>query len=100
MNAVKSLKNNKTPGIDHIRNEDLRLLAEDKEDPGLLLGCKTALQIVFNMINTFWKNEKVPQDLKTSVLRPFLKDKNESEHDPGNYRPISLLNTFFKLYEA
>ena len=52
------------------------------------------------MINSFWKKEKVPQDLKTSVLRPFLKDKNESEHDPGNYRPISLLNTFFKLYEA
>ena len=53
------------------------------------------------MINAFWKKEKVPQDLKTSVLRPFfLKDKNESEHDPANYRPISLLNTFFKLYET
>ena len=39
MNAVKSLKNNKTPGIDHIRNEDLGLLAQERDDPGLLLGC-------------------------------------------------------------
>ena len=69
-NAVKSLTNNKTPGIDHIRNEDLGLLAQEREDSELLLGCKTALKIVFDMFNSFWKKEKVPQDLKISVLRP------------------------------
>ena len=40
-NAIKSLKNHKTPGIDHIRNEDLRLLVQKREDQELLLGCKT-----------------------------------------------------------
>ena len=73
---------------------------ENAEDQELLPGCKTSLKIFFSMINTFWKKEKVQQDLKTFVLRPFLKDKNESEHDPSNYSPISLLNTFFKLYET
>ena len=34
------------------------------------------------------------------TLRPFLKNKDKDEYDPGNYRTISLLNTFFKLFEA
>ena len=52
-NAIKSLKNNKTPGIDHIRNEDLKLLLQEREDQELLLGCKTTLKIFFSIINSF-----------------------------------------------
>ena len=56
------------------------------------------LEIVFDMLNYFWK--KVSKDLKESVLRPFLKDKNDSEYNLGNYLPISQLNTSFKVYET
>ena len=47
-NAEKNLKNNQTPGIDHIWNEDLVLLAQDRDDLELLLGCKSALNFIFN----------------------------------------------------
>ena len=33
-------------------------------------------------------------------MRPFLKNADKDEHDPKNYRTISLLNSIFKLYEA
>ena len=33
-------------------------------------------------------------------MRPFIKDQEKSAHDPSNYRPISLLNTLMKIYEA
>ena len=38
--------------------------------------------------------------IKNVILRPFLKNNDKDEFDPGNYRTISLLNTLFKVYEA
>ena len=55
---------------------------------------------IFDIICNFWFNECVPKDLKRTVLRPFLKNKEKSANDPSNYRPISLLNTLMKIYEA
>ena len=52
------------------------------------------------MFSSFWKKEKSSTGLKSLSFKAFLKNKNESEHDPGNYRPISLLNTFFKVYDT
>ena len=100
-NAIKTLKNNKTPGIYHIRNEDLGLLANERENLELLLGCNMALQIIFGMFNDSCKKGKGPKRCKCVGFKTFTKKKKtESEHDPGNYRPISLLNTFFGVYEA
>ena len=72
-NAIKTLKNNKTPGIYHIRHEDLGLLANERENLELLLGCNMALQIIFGMFNDSCKKERVPKDLNVSVLRRFTK---------------------------
>ena len=49
------------------------LLGNEKFDSKLLLGSWIALEIVFDMFNDFWK---VSKDLKISILRGFLKDKN------------------------
>ena len=56
--------------------------------------------MLFNLIEVFWKFQKLPVDLKRVILRPFLKDQEKDEYDPKNYRTIALLNSFFKLYEA
>ena len=37
---------------------------------------------------------------KQTILRPILKKVDSDPTDPANYRPISLLNTLMKLYEA
>ena len=55
---------------------------------------------MFNLLRGFWDFEKILSALKKVILRPFLKNKDEDEYDPENYRTISLLNTLFKLYEA
>ena len=48
---------------------------------------------MFKAITNFWNEEKMPSKLKEVILRPFIKDTNEDEHDPNNYRTISLMNT-------
>ena len=87
---------NKTSGVNHIRHKDIGSLLKDSGDSELLSEPKEALEVLFKLFNSFRK-KKGSKRSKVSVLRLFLKDKNESEHDPGNCRPISLLHTFFKL---
>ena len=97
ISVVKSLKNNKAPGSDFITNEDFKNLLESDEE---ILGGSVILQNVFKLISRFWEKEQVPSELKKVILRPFIKDSSEEEHDPNNYRTISLLNTLFKIYEG
>ena len=52
------------------------------------------------MIENFWFNETVPRDFKRTILCPFLKDEDKDKSDPSNYGPISLLNSFMKMYEG
>ena len=86
--AISHLKNNKAPGSDSITSEDLKFLNEIDSS------------IIFHLLLSFWTDEKVPTDLKSTILRPLLKDPDGDIHDPANYRPISLLNVIFKLYEG
>ena len=98
--AISSLKRNKAPGKDRKTNEDIKLLMpQEFDDCEFLTFSETALNMLFNLIEAFWKFEKIPVDLKRAILRPFLKNIDKDEHDPKNYRTISLLNSFFKLYE-
>ena len=96
--SIKSLKNNKAPGSDFITNEDFKkwLTSDDPE----ILGNEAILKSIFKVICTFWDKENIPPKLKQVILRPFIKDTNEDEHDPSNYRTISLLNTVLKIYEG
>ena len=51
------------------------------------------------MIQKLWENEKVPDELKEVVIRPFLKNAEKDPTEPNNYRPVALLNTLMKIYE-
>ena len=56
------------------------------------------LYFIEKMLNLFWEKETVPAQFKESIIRPFLKPgKNPRKRE--NYRPVSLLNVFMKLYE-
>ena len=51
------------------------------------------------MIADFWDNERVPRQVKDTVLRPFLKAEDRDPTSPDNYRPIALMSTVRKIYE-
>ena len=98
ISVCKSLKNNKAPGSDFLTNEDFKNLLS-LDDPEIL-GSTDILKKVFEVISSFWGLERVPLKVKEVILRPFIKDSTKDEHDPTNYRTISLLNTLLKIYEG
>ena len=49
------------------------------------------------LINLSIKDKKYPTCLKISKVLPLFKEGNKL--DPTNYRPISLLSTFNKVFE-
>ena len=69
------------------------------DDPEIL-GKEVILNSIFKAITNFWNEERMPIKLKEVILPPFIKDTNEDEHDPNNYRTISLMNTILKIYEG
>ena len=80
---------NKAPGKDRITNEDIKLLLpQESGDFEFGTFSEMALNMLFNLIEVFWKFEKMPVDLKRVILRPFLKNIAKDGHDPKNYRTI------------
>ena len=93
VDVIYALKHYKSPGYDHILNEDITdaILEDTNEDPSTADKRIELLKFIFKILSDFWFNECVPRDLKRTVLRPFLKDNEKPSSEPSNYRPISLL---------
>ena len=102
LNEIYSLKSSKSPGYDGLTGEDFRFLIPDEtpEDASDTPNKIASLKFIFNILQNYWFNESVPQDFKRTILVPFLKNEDDDENDPANYRPISLLNTPMKIYEG
>lgn len=83
-NTLKTLKNNKSPGPDKIRNEMFK--------DGDLVFQQTLLH-VFNVI---LKSGKYPFAWKTSYILPIHKAKDTE--DPENYRGIALSDSISKIF--
>ena len=82
--ALRKLKTNKAPGPDGAISELFRFL--DSENVASLTRC----------LNTLWNAKYVPDDFAFAYIASLYKKGN---HDnPENYRPISLLNTAYKLH--
>ena len=82
--ALRKLKTNKAPGPDGAITELFKFL--DLENVASLTKC----------FNTLWNAKYVPDDVAFAYIASLYKKGN---HDnPENYRPISLLNTTYKLY--
>ena len=76
---MKSLKNNKAPGCDFITNEDIKqFMRKEYEDPDDFRQSEdsdsfefsdVALNILFNVMQAFWKFEKIPSGLKRIKIK-------------------------------
>jgi len=82
----RKLKRGKAPGNDGITNEWVKDL-DDKN-----------LEDVRTILNQWWKEENWPEEMDQARVAAIYK-KGDPEA-PGNYRPISLLNTLIKLMLA
>lgn len=82
--AIKNLKNRKSPGQDEIPNELLKY-----GGPKLVKELTT----LFNKITT---TGKVPAEWKKSITIPVFK--KGDKRNPENYRGITLLNSTMKLF--
>ena len=82
--AIKDLNKNKSPGPDRLTNEF------DKEHIDKLT---TILKIVTDEIT---RREDMPQAMTNSLITLLPKDENYKRR-VGKYRPISLLNTDYKI---
>lgn len=84
-NTITNLKNNCAPGEDKITKHDLIILFE-------IIG-----NIIVTLMNNILSTGNFPEELKVAKITPIFKKGSRSEF--GNYRPISVLNTFSKIVE-
>lgn len=81
---IKKLKN-KAAGYDGITAKTLKMLVDDISEP------------LTHVINLCFSQGIVPADLKIAVVIPIHKSGDKS--NLNNYRPISLLSVFSKIFE-
>ena len=96
--AAFTLKHDTAAGKDSILSSDIIELLDTSIQRENWKNVEI-LKFLHKMLQNMWKEEKVHRSFKETVLRPFLKNADKSPTDPGNYRPVSLLNIPMKLYE-
>jgi hypothetical protein len=84
-NFLSELDNSSTQGHDSLSASVIKPIAHIIASP---------LSVI---INHSFSNALFPDTLKIAKVIPLYKSGSKS--DPSNYRPISLLNTFSKIYE-
>lgn len=86
--ALRKLRTGKASGPDSIPVELLRA-----DGPKVV-------ELVWPIIHRFWQFGELPTDLAEATVVPIFKaGKGCNPDDPEQYRPVSVLNTLFKLIE-
>ena len=88
LKGISKLNSGKTPGFDNITKEHL-MYAGESIAPVLSLMYKWVLHL-----------EYIPLNFRTGIQIPLHKSKNLSTLETKNYRGITLLSTYNKLFEA
>ena len=82
---IKSLKNNKSEGLDFVKNEYIK-------------NCPiSVVELIVNLFNLILRTGHVPYDWCIGLIVPIFKKKG-SQFDPNNYRGITLLSCLGKLF--
>lgn len=82
---INSLKTNSAPGIDGINSKIIKYSHLHFVVP------------LVHIINLIFRTGKVPSSFKVAVVTPVHKAGNKS--DINNYRPISVIGSFAKIFE-
>ena len=82
--AIKTLRNNKSPGKDNIPSEIWKLGGEVLENR------------LYKLIGMIWREEKTPDDWEEGILVPL--HKKGDRLTCKNYRGISLWSTAYKIF--
>ena len=85
--GVLKLKNSKSPGIDGIKNEYIKL-AKAKMTP-----------VYVSLFNLILRSGAIPEQWSIAKIKPIYKNKGD-RNDPDNYRPISLISCLGKLFTS
>ena len=85
--CAQSLKNGKASGPDGIRNEFLKNLPSD------------LISLLTDFFNKILDSGVIPKEWSLGMIMPLFKNKGSST-DPSNYRGITLLSCFGKLFTA
>ena len=83
---IKRFKRRKSPGPDEILMKAYKEMDDE------------CLRLVLELLNEWWRNEAIPEEMLRSRIVLIFKKGNTS--DLGNYRPISLLNSMYKMFTA
>ena len=83
--AIDKLESHKSPGIDQIPAELIKA------------GGRTICLEILKLITSIWKKEKLPEELKESIIVPIHKG---DKTDCNNYRGISLCQPLTKFYST
>ena len=87
LKAIKDLKSHKAHGLDYIINEFLQK------------SCSTMSIVFTKLFNVVLNTGIVPNDWTVGVIHPIYKNKG-CKNDPLNYRGITLLSCFGKLFTS
>lgn len=82
--AVKNMKKKKPAGIDEISME------------AWMFGGEAVSKSLLDIMNQMWKEEKIPEEWRISVIVPIYKKGDQEKAE--NYRGVSLLCTGYKIY--
>ena len=96
--ALFALKSETAAGSDSILSRDLILLLETHIASENWKNVEI-IKFLHLMLQSLWDGEKVPEDFKEIIIRPFLKSTDKDSTKPTNYRPVALLNVLMKIYE-
>ena len=87
LDAIKGLKNNKSPGLDSVFNEYL------KNSPLYLI------RILHRLFNLVLDTGIIPENWTIGIIKPVYKNKGNNL-DPDNLRAITLISCLGKLFTS
>ena len=88
LDSIKQLNMGKSPGFDKVTSEHIKYAGE------------FLAEIIRKLFNMCIANEYVPENFRYGIQVPLYKGKNTCPLSTDNYRGITLLATFNKLFEV